>query len=150
MPRFNAQGTELQVENNPAGSGIFSQVGCLTSISGPNISVPEIDATCMTDQAKFFLPGLQDPGDISFELQVDFQDPSVQQLFTDIDNRATRLYRVVWSDNLSTLPGAPAAGTIFEFTAFVNGIPTSGGVDAVVSATLGLRIVGAINYTFGV
>lgn len=146
MPRFNAQGTELQVED-PGSPGTFLTVGCLTSINGPTISVPEIDATCMTDTAKVYLPGLQDPGNISFEMQVDFQDANVQRLFTDIDARTVRTYRVAWSDNLAA--GGPAAGTIFEFTAFITGLPTSGGVDAVVTATLDLRVTGPIAYTFG-
>ena len=148
MPRFNAQGTVLNVEDTP-GVGVFSAVPCLVDINGPQFDVPEIDATCMDDTAKFFLPGLNDPGSISLTSFVDFQNTNVQRLFTDIDARTVRNYQLVFSDNLSSLPGAPTTATTFSFAGFIRGLPLSGGVDAVVQATLELRITGQVTYVFG-
>lgn len=148
MPRFNAQGSELQVEF-PAGSGTFVKIPCLVDFNGPQLDVPEIDVTCMDDTGKEYLAGLADPGSLSATVNLDLQSTEIQRLFTDIDQRQVRKYRLQLSDNLSTLPGSPATPTTFEFDAFIRGFPVSGGVDAVVSASVDFRITGPITYTFG-
>ena len=148
MPKFNSQGTKLQVED-PGTPGTFLDIPGVVDFNGPNIDVAEIDATTLDSTAREFLPGLGDNGDFSTTFYPDLQDANTQRIFNDIDGRVTRTYRIQFSDNLSTLPGAPSTPTIFEFDGFVRGAPMSGGVDAIAQLGLTIRIASAITYTFG-
>ena len=148
MPRFAGRGTIIEVEDTE-GSATFSSLECAISADGPTASTPELEATCMEDAARVYLADLPDSGTIGISFNVNFQSTNIQRIFTDFDGGVSRNYRIVFSDNLSTLPGSPAAGTIFAFRAFVQEAPVSTGVGAVTQMNATLRIQGAVTRTFG-
>ena len=76
---FHAFGAALTFDSDPVG-----EVG---DISGPNISVGEEEVTHhgSPDEWKEFLPGLKDPGSITFS--GNFTDTSMAAMQTKLDNR---------------------------------------------------------------
>jgi len=114
-------------------------IGEIKSFNGPGGQASDIDVTTLQSTAKEFRRGLQDEGEISFDVNLDPSD--VGQIFC----RTARAENVAPFGKRSfelVLPDATT--TTLEFEAFVKGFSISGGVDAAVTASISLRITGPV------
>lgn len=114
----------------------YAQIGQVTSISGPDGSIPEVDVTHLSSTGKEFIAGLADWGSVSLEVIFDAAD-------------STNMHELMWTDfiagTVSTyqirLSDSPA--TTFTMTGYPNQYSLNLGVDEAVRATLGIKITGA-------
>lgn len=114
-------------------------VGELQNFNGPGGQSSDIDVTTLQSTAKEFRRGLQDEGEISFDLNLDPSDAG--QIFcrtarAEVGGAAgLRSFELILPDT---------AETTLTFDAFVKGFSISGGVDDVVKASMMLRITGPV------
>jgi hypothetical protein len=137
MPVFRGAGTVLS-RGDAASPEVFTGVGDVVSISGPAITKDEIEVTALDSAAKEFIGALDDPGELTMELNWNPQDSEHVNLRTDAEGSVVRNYRVVWSDVSSTT--ATFAGEVMEFS--LNTEPN----DAV-KGSVRIKVSGAITWT---
>lgn len=133
-----SQGTLIQVQDETA---TFINIGCVRDFNGPNISRGEIDVTTLCSTAKEYIPDLKDNGDFSLTALFSPRNKAQRILMNALDDTSSRRFRVV-------LPDDGVGNTSFEFNAFVKTFPISGAQSQAISANLGLRITGDIEWTW--
>lgn len=128
-------GTTVHVETS-AGSGTYTKLGEVTSVTPPNESVDEVEVTHMESPNRYkeYVQGLIDPGDISVEINY-------------IPGDATDDFIVAWRTSGETrnmkFTYPNAAGVTFP--AFVKGYqPSIGGPSGKMSATLTCKVAGEV------
>ncbi len=136
MAVFRGTGTNFQ-RGDGASPESFTTVGDVTQISGPQITKDEIEVTALDSTAKEFLGALDDPGELTLELNWNPQDTEHVNLRTDAEGSTVRNYRVVWSDVSSTQ--VTFAAEVMEFT-----ISTE--AQDAVKASVRLKISGALTW----
>jgi predicted secreted protein len=131
------KGTKLRYETAPA-SGLFDPVNGATSISGPSRDVSEIEVTSHDDVSNFraYISGLQDPGEVTADLNFDPSDATHQQMIDDLDAGTVRAWQIRWQVGASFFR--------LDFNAFVKSFPTQSPVDAQLQANMTLRVTGSI------
>lgn len=128
---IKAQGTELQI-----GSGsplTYTTIPEINSFSGPGGSVSVIDVTDLASAAKEKLAGLNDNGQLSFELNFIPSNAQHLALRTAKENGTNQSFKIIFTDD-----------TEWTFSAIVVGFSVSGAVDGVVKASVTLEISGEI------
>jgi hypothetical protein len=136
MAVFRGSGTAF-ARGDGASPEAFTAVGDVTSLNGPNITKDEIEVTALDSTAKEFLGALDDPGEITLELNWNPQDTEHVNLRTDAEGSTARNYRITWSDLSSTNVTFSAEVMEFSITAEAN--------DAV-KASVRLKINGALTW----
>ena len=114
----------------------YTQIGQVTSISGPDGNIPEVDVTHLSSTGKEFIAGLADWGSVTLEVIFDAATTS-------------NMHEEIWNDFLAgtqsnfqiRLSDSPA--TTITIAAYPNQYSLNLGVDEAVRATLGLKITGA-------
>lgn len=137
MPVFRGSGTVFS-RGDAASPEVFTNVGDVISIAGPAITKDEIEVTALDSTSKEFIGALDDPGEITMELNWNPQDSEHVNLRTDAEGSVVRNYRVTWSDVSATV--VTFAAEVMEFT--LNTEPN----DAVKASTR-LKISGALIWT---
>lgn len=114
----------------------YAQIGQVTSISGPDGNIPEVDVTHLSSTGKEFIAGLADWGSVSLEVIFDAATTSTmhEQIWNDFLAGTVTYYQLRLSDS-------PA--TTITMQAYPNQYSLNLGVDEAVRATLGLKITGA-------
>lgn len=131
---ISAQGTKLEIEVIASGSpSSLVEVSGLKTYSGFGGSATELDATCLSSSAKRKKLGLQDFGDISFEMLMDDVDAGQIELQTAQGDKILRSFRL-------TLPN----GKKRDWQAYVKSFDEKGGVDALVLRNCVLTIDGPV------
>ena len=92
----------------------------------------EIDKTTLCSTAKEFVPGLQDFGSFNFDMNYVPSDPAQQAMQAAKAGGDTLWWELVLPDNMGS----------WIFQAFVRQMTISGGVDAILSSSVVLRITG--------
>lgn len=151
MAAVKTQGTDLYAIDPADGSLI--DVGCITSISGIDTSIEQVETTCLNDAARSYIAGLGTPGTATFGIQTDPQDPNHIRLL-ELKNAGTTLeWAIGWSDGTD----APTVGTdssgddefvlpttrswlIFE--GYMNSFPFEFALNAVVASNVGIQVSG--------
>lgn len=126
-----AQGTLLQRETS-LGSGSYVTVANVKSWDGPSTEASELETTDLNSLAKEFLPGLQDFGDLSLEVNFDPNNATHQQAMTDIAAGTVTGWRIQFQN--------PTIN--WRWPAFVKSCPVSGEADGIISASITLRLAG--------
>ncbi len=123
-------------DNTVSPATTYAQIGQVTSISGPDGSIPEVDVTHLSSTGKEFIAGLADWGSVSLEVIFDAATTSTmhEQIWNDFLAGTVTTYQMRLSDS-------PA--TTFTMSAYPNQYSLNLGVDEAVRATLGLKITGA-------
>lgn len=103
------------------------------SFSGFDGMASEIDVTNLDSTAKETRLGLQDFGKFSFDIHVDYADAGQNALRAAQASGAEKNFKL-------TYPNALVA----SFAGFVKGAPQSGGVDAVISGSVEVRVNGTV------
>ncbi len=137
MPVFRGSGTAFK-RGDGASPEIFVTIADVISISGPGITKDEIETTALDSNAKEFIGALDDPGEITLELNQNFQDPGQPLLRADAEGSALGNFEVVWSD----VSGTKAAfnGEVMEYSI------TAEANDAV-KASVRIKVNGSITWT---
>ena len=131
MAAIQSQGTSFTFND-----GATAQtVGGIKSYSGFDGSAEEIDTTTLASTAKEFQVGLEDFGNITLEINVDHSDAGQEAMRAAKTAGATRECVLTLLD-----------GTTATFQAFVVTFPQSGGTSEVDSASVNLRITGAVTW----
>jgi hypothetical protein len=114
----------------------YAQIGQVTSISGPDGSVPEVDVTHLSSTGKEYVGGLADFGSVTCEVIFDAATTTNmhEQIWTDFLAQTVTTYQIRLSDS-------PA--TTITFTGYPNQYSYSLGVDEAVRATIGFKVSGA-------
>jgi hypothetical protein len=113
----------------------WTKIGNLKTIKGFDGKVAKLDATNLSSIAKEYIPGLSDPGQFTFDVDLDVIDPGQVALRNNLATAAIVSFRL-------TLPNAHTA----TFLAYVETFPWDGGVDKIVSGNVNLIITGPIIY----
>lgn len=91
------KGTLIQVETS-ASSGVYATIPEIGEIQGPNLESDEHEVTSQdtVGLGKEFLPGLVDPGSVSFSINEVITNQYHRRLASDKETLTTRNYKKVW------------------------------------------------------
>lgn len=154
------QGTELYVIDPADGSVI--NVGCVTTITGLDSTIEQIETTCLASAAREYVGGLATPGTGSFTINTDDEDISHVRLFELKQSAATLRWAIGWRQEDATgaiiTPGTPPtvitdSNGDYEFDlppqrgwllfdGFMNAFPFDFSQNAVVTSQVGIQISG--------
>lgn len=126
-------GTAGALTGGTAGSEVFTAIGEVKGINGPNMSSSVVDVTNFdsANNTREFIASLIDPGEITFDVNFLPANTAQQSLTTDMTSRVKRNFRVVWSD---------AASTTWSFTGIITGFGVSAGIDDALSASVTIKL----------
>lgn len=136
MATLQTQGALFSVGDG-ASPEVFTAVGEVQSIAGPDGSAPEIDTTNLSSTAREFNMGLPDEGNVTLEVFMDTGDAQQTNLRTVRASQTIGNYRI-------TLTDSPAS--TLTFAAYVTGFSLGIAIDEVIKATITLRITGAVTW----
>jgi hypothetical protein len=130
---IDTTGGTLTAANGTLTPVAFTDIAEVKSFSGFDGQASEIDITTLSSTAKEFRLGLVDEGGFSFEMNQVNADAGQAALRVSRDAGTAKSY-------VLTLPNDETA----TFTAYAKGLPSSGGVDGVVTSSVALRITGPV------
>lgn len=130
-----SQGIKVYL-GSTASPPVYTEIPEIKSISGPSTTIPMIDVTSLASDAKEYKPGLKDQGEL--QLTINWApDNAVHGDLRDVQSdREVRPFKIEWTD------ASPVA--VWTFDAYVMSFSVSASVDAVVEASVTLRITGDI------
>lgn len=132
-----SQGTKFAV--GVVGSPVtYSDIPEIRSIGGPDGTAPTIDVTDLDSTAKEYLLGLKDEGSFSLDIMYIPANTVHASLRSAWSLRTKKSFRMTFVDT---------GTTVWEFDGYVTGFSEKLGVDAVLEATVGIKITGAIYET---
>jgi hypothetical protein len=132
---IETQSTILKM-GDTSGVGITTVIGEVTSFSGPGGSATVIDVSNLASTAKEKLMGLADEGQFKFEINYVPGDTGHKALIAARASRAKKFFKLIYSNDAE----AAWAGYVLAFE-------ISGGVDAVVGASVTIEITGSVTHT---
>lgn len=139
-------GSLLRVAST-AGSGgtIDTDVAEVINVSLNGISVAEIDTTGIGDTSRTAKVGVVDNGTINASM---YLMDSSSGLLTYLEPKNFAAGATAANGRKFTLRfGAAGVGSTAEFTGYVTSLNVSAGIDAVIQASITIRIAGAITWT---
>lgn len=146
MAKLKAQGTQLYFIDPDSGEVV--EVPCVTSLSGLDASVDEIETTCLNDTARTYEAGLATPGTATIGIQFDPADPSNVRLYELYLSRT----RLDWVAGLSDGVAPPTVDVVsgewefpsdrswLAFDGYVSAFPWDFALNTVVSNNLSVRV----------
>lgn len=153
---IKTQGTNLYTIDPDDGSVI--EVGCVTSIDGIDVTVEQVETTCLNSLERTYVAGLGTPGTATFGINFDTEDASHVRLL-ELKNAGTDLqWAIGWSQDPDTSPSSvqdsagewvfaeplPTSRGWLLFEGFMNSFPFSFAQNAVVTSTVGIQVSGGI------
>lgn len=148
MAAIKTQGTDLYAIDPD--DGTILDVGCITSISGVDTSIEQVETTCLNDDTRSYIAGLGTPGTATFGIQTDPQDP-VHVRLLELKNAGTMLqWAIGWSDGedaptvdaLDDDFDLPATRSWLTFEGYMNSYPFEFELNAVVTSNIGIQVSG--------
>lgn len=116
------------------GAGGFTEIAQIRDLDGPSMARDSIETTHRgTSKLKTFIAGLQDNGEVSFDIVYDPSDATHTELQTDLDAGTNQEYQITFPD----------ASTV-TFDAFVMELGASSPLADVMTADVTLKISGGI------
>lgn len=137
---MQAQGVKIQ-RGDGGGTETFTTIAEIHNFSGPTEKAKAIDVTNLDSQAKEFINGLMDPGEVSFEGNYVAGDAMQQGLRADLVARVRRNFRILLTDDLVT-------PTTITFTAVITDFSIKGAADDKLSFSCALKISGVPNIAY--
>ena len=134
MAKIDMQGTTVSI-NDGGDPGSAVAIGEIYSMSGFDGEAPDRDDTTFASTAMEWSPGLQDNGNVSFELFRDMEDAGQQECLTARAAQAVREFIVTYSD-----------GSTDTFDAYVKALSKTGERGGRITGTLNIRISGEVTY----
>lgn len=151
MALLKSQGTELYFIN-PVG-GELHNVGCVTSISGIDSSIDQVDVSCLNDFERSFIAGMGTPGTATFGIILDNASAVQELMYTLKQTGETIQWAIGFSDGTSD-PVLGTGGFVLPptadrswltFSGFMNSFAMDIALNDAVRATVGIQISGAQN-----
>lgn len=128
---INAQGTTIEVDSSSPGTP-DTEIGNIASFSGFDGEASEIDVTNLRSTAKEFKLGLKDFGAFSMEIHPKYSDAG--QTVLRSAGSSIKTFKVTLED-----------ATTLTFQGLVkNADSISGGIDAVVTGTVSVKVTGDV------
>lgn len=148
---IKTQGTMLYTIDPDTGAVLT--VGCVTSISGIDTTVEQVETTCLDASARTYVAGLATPGSASFGINFDTADTSHVRLHQLKVSGETLQWAVGFSDgtndpNVATNSDGsyefilPTTRSWIEFEGFMNSFPFEFAQNSVVQSTVGIQVSG--------
>ena len=129
---IETQGTTLGI-NTAGAPTVYTTIPEIKDFSGPGGQAAVIDVTSLSSTGKEKRMGLQDEGQLSFNVFYVPDDAQHAALRAARASRAKRGFKLTFTD-----------ATIWSFDAYVTSFSVSGAVDGVIEAAVTLEITGAI------
>jgi predicted secreted protein len=126
-----------------AGPEVFAAVAEITSISGPNETAAQIDVTSFDSEAREYIAGLRDGGEISFDFNFVGDDASQAALRADFAAGKLSNYEIDLNDGTVALPVASK----YAFAASVTALGNNFAVDDKITGSCTLKISGPVIFT---
>lgn len=148
---IKTQGTMLYTIDPDTGTVL--EVGCVTSISGIDTTVEQVETTCLDASARTYMSGLATPGNASFGVNFDTSDSSHVRLHQLKVSGETLQWAVGFSDGtadptvITNSAGEsefvlPTTRSWIEFEGFMNSFPFEFAQNSVVQSTVGIQVSG--------
>lgn len=138
MSKYDGYGVVLEYDD--AGNGTWVAIAQVRDVDGPELLTEAIEASCHSDDSnnhRDYVPGLNDLGDISFELAYD--DSLASHTWLRSSARAAfKDFRVTHPDSGST---------IWTFQAMVTSLSPKFPVDGLMTADVTLKAKGNITFS---
>lgn len=147
MAKLKAQGTQLYFIDPDSGDVL--EVSCVTSVSGLDATVDELETTCLANRsARTFEAGLGNPGTATLGIQFDPEDASNLRLYELYNSRENIQFAIGMSDG-ELDPTVEDNEWVFPqdrswlvFDGYVSGFPWDFSLNAMVSNNLSVRVSG--------
>ena len=144
---LRTQGTDLYAIDPD--DGTILDVGCITSISGVDTSIEQVETTCLNDNARTYIAGLGTPGTATFGIQTDPQNP-VHVRLLELKNAGTTLqWAIGWSDGEDAPTvgvdddfDLPATRSWLTFEGYMNSYPFEFALNSVATSNIGIQVSG--------
>lgn len=136
MAGVDAFGTTWAIGNGDGPPETFTTVADVTNIDVLDIKVDDIDVSSHESTGKWseFISGMKDAGELSMDINY---DPSVHgALFAAIGT--TKAMKITLTDS---------GAAVVTFSAFINGMKAQAPYDDKLSATVTLKVTGAVTIT---
>lgn len=137
----STKGLKLQ-RGDGATTEIFTTIGEVTNIKGPEEKAPQLDATSFDSTAMEYIAGLADSGEVTFDMNFVGSDAQQQGLRTDLRAGTLRNFKVIVNDH-ATSP------TTVSFAAIVTAAPEiAGGVNQVLKSSCSMKVSGQPTWAY--
>lgn len=144
---LKTQGTNLYVID-PDDDSVIT-VGCVTAINGISTEREQIDVTCLEDDARSFLAGLNSPAVANFSINFDFSDASHMRLHA-LHRAGTTLNWAVGASDGTEAPTVDTGGTWdlgtgrswARFQGYIASFPFDVSGNAVWQSNVGIQVSG--------
>lgn len=131
---LQSQGMTIAISDE-ASPEVYTTIAEVMSIDGPGGSASVIDVTDLSSTAKEKRAGLQDEGQVTFEINYIPTDTQHALLRTVRTAATVRSFRIFFTDSPQTT---------WTFDALVLGFSVSNSVDDVTKASVTLEVTGAV------
>ena len=130
-------GTLLKAGNGGSPTETFTTIAEIKSISGPQLSIEMIDATHMESPSSYreMKPSFKDGGEVTFDVNFLPANATHTALTTDFEAKTLRNFKITWPNT---------GATVWSFSAYVTGFQPSAAIDDMLSASVTLKISGAV------
>lgn len=148
---LKAQGSDI-FAIDPA-DGSLLDVGCVTSISGIDTTIDQIETTCLNNLTRTYEAGLATPGAASFGLMFDPADVNHIRLH-QLKTAGTTLQWVIGLSDGTANPTTdtdssgdyefvlPPTRSWIQFEGYMNSYPFEFALNAMVTSTVGIQVSG--------
>lgn len=130
---LESQGTLLKRGDGGTPTEVFTAIGEITDINGPNGSASVVVVSDLNSVAVEKRMGLPDEGQFTLTLNFLPQDTQHAALRTDRNSRVLRNFEFVFTDT-----------TVWTFSAYVTGLSISNSVDGTTTGSITLEVSGAV------
>lgn len=137
---ITTQGVALK-RGDGGGTEVFTLIPEIYSLNGPNETNKQVDVTSFDADAREFIGGLPDGGEIQIEANFIPGNAQHQGLHSDFTARTARNFELHLTDD-DTTP------TKIAFTALVLNYGLKAGIDDRVTLSATLKLSGAPSYTY--
>ena len=121
----------------------FATIGRIKSWTGPSASAPQIDVSSVDSDAREYIPGLEDSGEVSFDFFFDASNAMQTGIRTDMESRLARNFKLELNDK----PTGGTSNTIITFSGIFTKFDIKGGVNAAVEGSAAIKISGKPTWT---
>lgn len=139
MSKYDGYGVVLEYDD--AGDDTWVAIAQVRDVDGPEMLTEAIEATCHNDSGlnnhRDYVPGLNDLGDVTFELAYDEAQASHTWLRSSARS-AFKDFRVVHPDT---------GGTVWTFKAMTTSLSTKFPVDGLMTADVTMKAKGDITFS---
>jgi predicted secreted protein len=138
MGAFASHGTLIKRGDGATPTEAFTTIAMVKDIKGPGRSLGTEEVTNQSSTAAEFVAGVPDSGEVAFDMNYDPADTGHQGLITDMTSRTLRNFKIVFPDTGSAE---------YAFAAFVTKFETDMKVKGALTASVTLKISGAVTFT---